>query len=533
MLYFDKVKLLSYTHRPVFFEGGLRYRVIKNITIRGYLREASNYEGVEEILDKQELLTSSANDWEEIVINGISFGEGMVRNVSFDGGYLIRTNEYDFEIECYENGNLQNALNGVYEGLLWDSNDALYIDSLSEDFDYSLDENGDAAYGHSISVRYGGNNTKTQKINLAKALAANFFSSTNGIGAYIDYAGIANIRKLYTESYDEITCECSFSESASIPNLRSGNYSYQLSYGITKDAKGFYEVQEAVAIKGLTAAPLASAKEGLDALKAAARTRTQAVFEAYGFSDVELSAAPISTSVGTNKFTGEITLTNTFSNNPRFQATAIWEYEISLELNNQGIYTVSEQGSVIGYGKPGAAKYAAALAFFNANADAASVSSRLDALYATTGRTDDLYLIATSFGKNEFAGRIEYSYNYTDDALLSDSDFKIVRTEIAISNPSHIHQFYAIFNFGEIAQTQNQSSAATKSISVNLKGKRNTTFDAYLTRAKTVIASNIPVEENFLQDCSYSYNIETNDFQMDANYVFIGDYKTAADLTVT
>ena len=74
-LYFTNVKLLEYTHTPVSLGAGLRYRLEKQFKITGRLLDET-YSGPLALLQQQDLLLGRAVDYQDINLNGVSFGAG-------------------------------------------------------------------------------------------------------------------------------------------------------------------------------------------------------------------------------------------------------------------------------------------------------------------------------------------------------------------------------------------------------------------------------------------------------------------------
>src|SRR5215216_216981 len=114
-LYFENVALLSYTHTPVFFDAGIRFKVQKNFTIRGTLLDKSASSGVKKTWDKAAILSLAASDdYQPIILNGIDFGSGKIVSVNFEAGDHVRQQNYSYTIQAYSAGNLFNALQGPY-----------------------------------------------------------------------------------------------------------------------------------------------------------------------------------------------------------------------------------------------------------------------------------------------------------------------------------------------------------------------------------------------------------------------------------
>lgn len=531
MLYFEKPQILSYTHSPVFLDAGLRYRIDKKLTVKGVIIRKVD-DAVQQIITAENLILSGANDYEDIYLAGQFFGKGRILNINFNGGTLIPREEYTYDIECYEDGNLFNALNGVYQGLAWPN--ARKIESIDESFDYSESEAGDKTYNHSFSVKYREAVTRDDAISMAKIIASEFFSATSGLGSFLNsYSGLSGKKRFYTETYDLVNTTVSIEETLTIPANLAGNYSYGLSYNIDLNEDGFVNVTENIEIQGLTKPPYAGAEEGFLALKTGAYSRCNTVYTAYGFSNVSLYDTPISIDTKINKFKGEIIASATFTNNPKYQNFAIWERTTELTLNEANYYIVSERGSIRGMGRPNINKYINALNFYNDNVKSPHVDDRLQTLYSGTGRTHTLYLQTSSFSKNEFQGIISYEVSKTDDDRLSTNDIRSVSTEITLKNPVHMIEKYDILNYKQIAQTQKQSTLGQKNISIQLQGKRGIPIQTYIDKAKLICQSEEPVEEHYISNVQYSFSPNLNNFNFNLDFIFVGDYKQLEDIELT
>jgi hypothetical protein len=137
-LLFSNVKLLQYTHSPVRLDAGLRYRIEKQFTISGRLLDET-YSGPNELLQQQDALLGGAVDYEEIILNGISFGRGKVNSVNFSGGTMVRTEDYEYSIVCYDEGALTNGSGGVYTGITWTHTDEIEELAINDGFDSVAD----------------------------------------------------------------------------------------------------------------------------------------------------------------------------------------------------------------------------------------------------------------------------------------------------------------------------------------------------------------------------------------------------------
>jgi hypothetical protein len=532
-LVFENVTLLGYSHQPVLLDAGLRYRLEKKFSIEGRLEAYSNTSGVNAITSQQNLVLSGANDYDAIILNGISFGSGRIDNIDFKGGTLARDEEFTYDITCYQDGDLFNALSGVYRGITWNSPGRL--DTLQESFEYKEDEKGEKSYSHSISVRYANYISATEGVNFVKSLASIFFNATSGLGAYLNaYSGLSKTKRLYTESYNLIDCSASYTESIVIPKTSLGTYSYQLAYQVDLGADGFTQVIETVRIQGLIVPKFSGAIQGLAALKIGAYSRADAVYLAYDFSDAPLFDQPISQGIVENKFDGTIEIVTTFSNNPKYQELAIWEYTITVQRDADSYYVASEKGSITGLGRPLQNKYLNAKSFFDTQI-VPNFAARIQSVYQTaSGRNLTLIETKQTFEKNEFAGRIEYEYAYTDNSLFARGAIKHLVLSVIVADPVALTQTYNMFNFGQIVQTQNQSSVGKITISVEMTGQRGTDISVYLAAAKGLAQANAPTQpDSFIESCQYSFSPENNSFQFHLEFIFTGVSKDFTDTTLT
>jgi hypothetical protein len=529
-LYFTNVKLLEYTHTPVSLSAGLRYRIEKQFKITGRLLDET-YSGPLALFQQQDLLLGGAVDYQDINLNGVSFGAGKVQSISFSGGTMVRTEDYEYSIVCYDEGILTNGSGGVYSGISWTDTDE--IEELSESFDYSENEEGDKEYTHSFGVKYAIRTTEAAVIASGKALAASFLSAASGLTQFLNsYAGLSGARRLYSEEYNTVEGSVSITEVLSLPKTAASGYSYSYEYKMDLGEDGFVNASESLSIEGLTNPPYAGARAGQLALESGAATRIASVFSAYNWSDAPLFTSPISKATSIDQFAGTVQITQNFSNNPKYQTNVAWERTIELSRDGDNFYNISEVGSIQGLGKE-SERLPRAVAFFT-NPVLSGIAARIATAYATTGRSETPFQIKQSKSKNSFAGRIEYSFVYTDDNRLANNEIRKEEIEVTDSLPVHLVQKYNIFNVKELVQTQQQTTLGGLSVSVKLRGKRNLPLATYLARGVAILTDTKPVTaDSYLDSCDYSISPESNEFNLSASFVYIGAHKTREDIRLT
>ncbi|MGA0108803.1 MAG: hypothetical protein ACO3IA_06630, partial [Candidatus Nanopelagicales bacterium] len=80
---FPNAKFLGYTHSNNFWgDKNFRYGSTVSLTINGYILDLSNGSGVEKVITDSETLSKSLGVNQLIEINGNSYGEGKITNIS-------------------------------------------------------------------------------------------------------------------------------------------------------------------------------------------------------------------------------------------------------------------------------------------------------------------------------------------------------------------------------------------------------------------------------------------------------------------
>ena len=539
-LYFDNVRVLAYQHTSVFFGIGLRYRVQKVFTIEGTLLELQNTEGVNATWTKAELLNLQAQDYQPLILNGVNFGTGKVTSIHFIEGNHVQQQKYNLNIECYSDGDLSLVANGVYQGINWTN--IKCIESLDETLTFSLNEANDKTYDHTISLRFERDvaNLGVNPINLGKAFTSELLNNVNFLGFLGDYNSVAGLKKVSTESYNEIDFSCSVSQRLEIPNSFQGTYSISFEYSLSLSDKGITTISEKSIVQGLTVPLDASASAGFtsECGDTASYDRSNTIYGAYAWSSLPLHSIPFSTTVTKNKFDGKIDCTRVFTNDPHIFNYAFWDRTITISRTIENYYSISEKGSVRGLGRALADKFPRAKAFYDANV-IPSLFSRISAAYLTAGGTHSSYLvlIKTAYGEAQYLGTIDYERSYTDNnQYVMTSTIKKEEITVETSYPVHVAPIFGIFNHKTVIQPQNTSTPGSRNINVKLKGARGTSMADYLTYAKALITSEgyqTIGTDSFISAANYSLGVNQNDFNLSVHITFFGFYKAFETQSLT
>lgn len=514
---FNNAELLSYNHESNFFGGDvIRYRTNKNVEVQGYLLNLTNTSGVSGILSGIAALESSAID-EEFIINGISFGTGFITNISLDDSNDVRTKKYSVSLQIKDSGSIANLpTNDSYSGINY--TDYRYLPSLTEKLDLNRNFDKDI-YTHSINATVYSDGDIADSMDMAKSIARNLFES-NAFYSYVgNYYGISGKKSTYQESYDKIKGECAFTQTLELFANDSGNYSINKEYSYKREQNGVVTVSEQGQIKASVEPYINILTDAYKLESLNSLTNCQQVFNAYKESDVyDLNLIEVTKGTSLSRYEKMMTYEHTFSNDLSINDGYFWEYNNDSSINEKGEIVTQEQGTVIGRGHRVDVKYANALAGWDIVDNA--INTRTLAAY-------DRYrtFISLPYSSNytpikkqesylKHIGQISYDWSYSNDSSLVVGDPNIIKSQITVSEQDKIPLYnkFNVFNVGEIEQSTKNYIVSQKSVGIELKGKRNTSVDTYLTYAKSLILADY--KGDFLTEANYSISPFSNSFSM-------------------
>lgn len=118
VLVLNNIEILGYNHQNNFFgEKSFHYSTTKTLSIRGYVLDLTNTVGVKDILTDTGQIKNIAQNFQNVIINGVNFGIGKFTSVSFDAGNWVRSTQFNADIEIYEMANLQNLVSKEFQAL--------------------------------------------------------------------------------------------------------------------------------------------------------------------------------------------------------------------------------------------------------------------------------------------------------------------------------------------------------------------------------------------------------------------------------
>lgn len=504
---FSNATLLTYNRTSEFFSDTMRYRVNKELTIQGLLLELANDNGAQEILSDLETFKAGfVSNWQDVILNGVNFGRGTVTNISFTEGNDVRTKEYTVSITIPEDGNTNTT--GPYSGLNFSN--FKYIESFSETSSFTKDVGRDN-YTQSINLTIKPPTT-TDAVNASKTIAQNFFDNnnlSNTIGNFTSYAGT---KKYYTENYDPVNGEFSFSRNFELYKNSDGTFSLSRRHTINFDNEGVLSVTESAEYIGNTNAAFDTANNAAKSDISSAFGRCQGLVSTYGLGgDNALKSLPISKSWETNPFQGTVSYSINFSNALRINTgglSAFHDFTIEVSESQGGIQTVTQNGTIIGFGEllSNKSKYNGARDFFN------SLSFNFSQ-YAS-----NLKFLTSSETHSEIEGRITYSMGYTNNtSILANQSIRKIVTKISRQYRRNLFSSFNIPNYKEIVQIKSNTLPNEYIYNVVVNGKGGIGIGSFLSAAQGQISS--PPSPSYLSDVNYSFDPAQRELNLNVSYL--------------
>lgn len=526
---FQNVSLLDYDQSSRFWGQAFNYQNQKSLSLQGEITELSNQEGVSGILRQIDEFYSGDNDYQDIIINGHNFGNGRITNVNFEQGNDVRVKKYTIGITCYETGNLFNLSGSHYENL----NEDLYspyslIENLSESVSYNLDGQT-IGYSHDVDLKFYSGIAANNPISMAKTLAKKLMEINSPLDFLLSGYNTDIGRRLYKESYDVISNQCSFSETYSRDKNNSGVI-YNITNSFSRGEDGNSIVAEAGIIE-LFSGELKPANFNLlsyeiDELVNDSFSRCNSFFSNYsGENTYELYTGYSSFEKSLNIFSNKGSYSISYTNNPAQLSGFGWSY--THDLSKQGnFYNVTENGNIVGYGTP---RYEG-----NSKAEAGylkispSIYSRIYNFYSgeLSPGLFGLNRITEQKSSSYSNGTITYQQVFTDNPNFSTSGVNITTEKVTIEDslPILLTSKYNIFNAKEIVQSSNNSTLGNRSVNLELVGNNNVKLDDFRDYAKIKLNENIPSGiDTFLNSITYEYNPFSKNFSANAAWTFQGD----------
>jgi hypothetical protein len=537
---FEDVKTINYEHSNKYIGNeSFKYVSVVRMTISGYILNLSNTVGALDIFSACKQLSSSLNENQEIIVNGINYGVGKVTNVSFDSGDWTRVTEYSVSLEIEKKADLNvfsdsNFQNNVLSSF---SDYAPYLEDFSESYDVDYDSNKNFVNGsHSIDIKVS-SLFDGDKTFFAKKLADFLFSSTTmGIVSQEGFSSPAPLtrRDIYSENYNLSTGSFGFKRNFEHSNS-SSCYSKDRSISVSLKEDGIIDVTESNTIKGECLQPdlISSARLGFQSEISGIYSRCNGVFNLYkNAASDPLINKEIERSVVINNFSGEIEYSITFSNDKRRKNNYSHEYIVELSRDEDGIWQISESGSITGDGVLGTIeKFNVAISGWNTEKN--GIAARISSIYSKASPkppSSTLKFINKNLKHAVHDGQVSYSYNYTDDFTLDmNSDIRRRSIRVIENKGTKVYNDFIIPGGAAkyvVSQILNQSNQSERSVDADLEISSSTLpFKGidYFNQALSIANSNKGTGTDFYLD-NFSFSSD----EIEQNISFQASYKYSA-----
>ena len=540
-LLFNNVEVLGYDHQNNFFcEKSLFYSSLRTISIRGYILDLTNSNGVKGIFTDAKELIKLTQEFQEIIINGVNFGVGKVKSFSVDSGNWVRYTQYEATIEVLLEVPIADLDSKEFNGINISNRRFNLLKSFSESFSLNFDTQNKVLGGeHSIDIEYDADNKNIDLIRLAQSLATELLKTipSNSNIAEGNYTTRNNYKVLNSENYNTVTGKCGFKRTFSYSTLNNNkNYSFIRTHSVEIDENGIATASENCSIKAEFDVPslYENALVGYDEQIIGVYSRCDAVFQNYKtkFNIItNLNQQFISKSVQVNKFNGTINFTINFDNDPKkINSSYVWEYVSNLDRSENGVWSTSENGSVKGNGKIGSNdKYnKAEIGWSSAKS---GIFNRVSSFYnseATNKIGGVLKEISKTINRNKYEGFINYNFTYTDDPTVKDgSDAGIKKIDIEKTDTGLLpitKDFIIPNRTFALNQNRDLKQQGTYTVRVNMEvGCTVSAFNSwnYFTKAMNYAGGKPNVgNDEYLESINYSSNETEKTISYEATYKY-------------
>jgi hypothetical protein len=529
MINFNGARVLSYDHNHLFFGENFRYATRKNISIEGSIYALGNTSGVAPVWSGIDGFVGSAQDYSNIIINGVDFGKGRIENITFAESVDVTRKDYRVSVVTYESGNLFNMKGTYYDGLDFENPNfpAYLLESFNEDFSWTRDENKNEVKTQNVSLKFisgAANGGSGNPIAMAKSFASGLFFHPRAFRLFGGNSANAFAEapfRYFTENYNQITNECSFSATHKVIN-DAKLYAFTYTNSVNTDQDGITSVEENGRIAGIADDLWTNAKNGYDIEYPGAYGRCVSTFNYYAPADsYPLSTSKLSLSRQDNKFEGTIEYNVSYNNDPRNKGLYSWEYTQEISRKGDCTFEVGEKGRIKGFSNDCSqeGKYENGLAGWVIIKG--GVGARVTDFYEeSSGQTKPLKMISKSETKSAFEGTVDYDVKYTDDPSQNVNGFK--KVDLTVEDNYSVHKVarYNILGVKEVIQPQGISTEGSRAVSVKIQGYKVTPIETYLAFAKTFANQSKPGgSNNFIDNCKYNWSPSDANFSLDVSWV--------------
>lgn len=455
--------------------------------------------------------------YQDISINGTSFGSGYVSNLQADPeGPDVKTKNYTATVTITKGGDLDSVIGAI------DKDSSQYIDSISES--YSQEKSSHRRIvTHACSIKF--NQPSAPDDSIIKGMLGDSSKLESLFG--IDLASVY-IFKNY--SYDESSQSYNFQETREwVENELSDSSNIVIRQNSFQYSNGIITATTSVEVTNITEG--ASVQERADAAldKASSFLGDEAggVFGSYsdlviGKKD-DLKSLKVNESLILNRNEAKCTASTTFSNAPDITSNGLVYWEYGIETQILGDETIkSEEGTIIGAGVYISIDEIAGSAnkYQNANDFFGSFCGRGEA----KARCDGEICISESISRNYGEGTINYRYSFSNNKSLlyddGDGGSTIERKKIISTNqqdPLSLHSTFIIPQLKELLQTQSNKLPNLNINSVNISTNSSCSLSDFVSNLYK------PNNDEIADSLSIRFSPQKRECICEARYFKIGN----------
>jgi hypothetical protein len=344
--------LMGYSLKKEFFSDAIPFREVESFTYEIYSTDVTGLSSttIQSSIYNQ-FISQYSGDIQVKVFNApaeYQFPNDSIRSAKFNVQVDIRRNPsfitgYTELTGAYYNG-LDSGFFNQYSTALVD---------FKEDFNFEKSDNGHQSLFHSVSfgLMSGGRNLATQ---IVSGIFATDYTTPYGISVMISGmtgANPATVQNYYTESYDLIKNDYSFSRKRDFLPYDASAFNYNLNHTMQLNDAGIFDITEKCDLQGKIS--FLQAKQGLDLVFAGSWDRCNnfySTFNAYiaqpGLPTSIYSVSTLPRKV--NKTYNQPNLTSsydvTYTNDPQFNNNGYSQEEIiNFNINQKNIITIGDK----------------------------------------------------------------------------------------------------------------------------------------------------------------------------------------------
>lgn len=508
-LNFPNVTVLGLTQDARFFEAGFQYASFKRLSIAGNVQDLTVGFGITGTWSGQQgMLKTIQNNqnYQPLILNGVNFGSGRIDSMSFDPGIDVQLKGYTANITVYDSGNLFNFTGLYYSGI--DTSNFSQLNSLSESYSFDRKQNGGYGYVHNASIQFISGANQLFAIGAAQNLAKTLFTGSN-LGFAFYPAGTNKQGKRYvTETYNLIDNSCGFEERFDFDN-DNGAYSTTYTTAVNLNEEGVVTATENGTIRGIENPNYQKALSAVNVEMTGSYYRCSGAANYYFPTGAILVNDPTVQGRSFDIFNNVIQYTVSFDNSPTNQKIYTWDYTLQA-AKQDGVTTVTEQGTIVGQGPNPTDAFANARAGFSIVQP--GIPTRVTAMFTAPYLPSTNYLESKGETYAPVQGQLGYTYTYSNDpTLIANVGVRRVAVTEDDTPPIYLYNKLNVINQAEIAQLDYQGSVGSTNITVELEGDKTMGLYDFLPVAVAQFNTYAPVgNDMYVGGVSYSYDPNQN-----------------------